>query len=79
MNKKELDALAGRTIVSASIRGGTKNWYGDDADDVPFLDLYFNDGTMVTITSAYGSYTGKSEDEYPCFVLVGEIKKAPPD
>lgn len=77
MGNEKLDALVGKVIASASIRGGVKDMFGDETDDKPFLDLHFDDGTMVAITSVYGSYTGKSEDEYPCFVLVGNIEKAP--
>ena len=45
----------------------------EEYDDEPFLDLEFTDGTSARIIAEYGGYTGKSEDEYPRFILVKEL------
>ena len=47
----------------------------ENYDDVPFLFLEMEDGSIFKITSLYGTYTGESKDEYPCFIDVEKIKK----
>lgn len=64
---EEKNELIGKTIKSASILG-IKGY-----DDKPYLLLEFTDGTEVKIIATYGGYTGNSEDEYPCFILVGGV------
>lgn len=66
MEEKE---LIGKTIVSA-IRKGIEGY-----DDEPYLELVFNDNTKVTISAGYGMYTGKSEEEYPRYIGIGDIEK----
>lgn len=64
--KGKLDII-GKTITHAQFRK-----YKEDCDDVPYLDLTFSDGTMITIEGTYGGYTGQSYDEYITFIKVGE-------
>ena len=56
--------LIGKTIKHIELRGIK------DCDDNPYLDITFNDNTKITIISYYGSFTGKSDGEYPCFIGV---------
>lgn len=72
MKKKkewEESELIGKTITSAKITGV------ENCDDYPYLELEFSDGTKTVITASYGGYTGKSEDEYPCYISVGDVVK----
>jgi hypothetical protein len=39
-----------------------------DYDDRDCAVMKFNDGSKLKIKSVYGGYTGKSRDEYPCFI-----------
>lgn len=62
--------LIGRTIVAAKI----KKLRG--YDDEPILELSFRDGSSAVIEANYGSYTGRSEDEYPRWIDVTFRPKA---
>ena len=61
--------LEGKKIIKAEIKGI------EECDDKPFLFLTMEDGSVYKITSYYGMYTGKSDDEYPRFIKVEEVKK----
>lgn len=58
--------IIGKTIKDFNFKGVHK------CDDIPYLELFFDDNTSVLIHSWYGGYTGKSEDEYPCFISISE-------
>ena len=61
--------LIGKTIKNVVKRGIV------GCDDKPYLDLYFTDGSKVTIIASYDSiFTGISQDEYRKFIKVGEIE-----
>ena len=59
-------SLVGKKIMSAEIKGI------DGCDDLPFLLLKMEDGSVFTIISYYDDYTGKSDNEYPRCIRVVE-------
>jgi hypothetical protein len=59
--------LIGKTIKSAEIKKLSEKY-----DDEPYLDLTFTDGSSIRIMANYGGYTGKSDGEYPRFILIKE-------
>lgn len=61
--------LIGKRIKSAKI-----SKINNETDDTPYLDLEFDDGIKVRIIANYGSYTGKSDGEYPRFITVRKVK-----
>lgn len=61
------EQLIGKAITSAKVTGI------DGCDDMPFLELEFSDGTKCVIEAYYGGYTGKSVDEYPRYISVGDV------
>ena len=56
--------LIGKTIINTQLM--KKNGYDDEA----WVRLDFTDGTHCFVVSSYGSYSGKSEDEYPAFIFL---------
>jgi hypothetical protein len=64
----DFSSLVGKTIVSATVVGI------EGHDDKPYLDLVFTDGTTARIVATYGGYTGRSEDEYPAFIELDEVR-----
>ncbi len=62
--------MKGKTIKSYRINGI------QGYDDMPFLTLYFTDGSSVVIEANYGGYSGRSEDEYRRYIEVGKIIKS---
>ena len=71
--KKIIKKLHGKTIERAWIAKK------EGCDDIPYLFLKMMDGSVYKIVSSYGSFTGESQSEYPCFISVheerGEMKK----
>jgi len=65
-NVTDISQLVGKTIVAAQ-RMKLK-----DCDDEGYLLLTFSDQSRALIVASYGSYTGKSEDEYPTFLGLTE-------
>ena len=59
--------LVGKTITAAT----QKSYVGHD--DSGFLLLEFSDNTSALIISTYGSYSGKSLDEYPTNILIEDV------
>lgn len=55
--------LIGKTIKNIEI--SPREGY----DDVPFLDIEFDDGTSVRFMATSGGYTGNSFDEYPMEIV----------
>ncbi len=70
MNLKE---LLGKTIIKAEYRQ-LCDGEGEPYDDIPYLDLWFDDGTKITIVSYYGDWDneGYSEGEYPRYLEILE-------
>lgn len=71
MEKEEnkiIKEIKGKTIEYAEKRGL------EMFDDKPYLDIHFTDGSVIAITSYYGDYTGKSEEEYPRYIDVRRKK-----
>lgn len=58
--------MIGKTIASVEFRRLKKY------NDIPYLDIFFTDGTKITISSDYAGYTGKSQDEYKRLIIAGE-------
>jgi hypothetical protein len=56
--------LIGKTIASVKVKKLA------DKDDQGFLEMQFSDGSQIIIIAGYGGYTGKSEDEYPTYIIV---------
>lgn len=67
--------LCGKTIVTAMISRLQPDSDGREFDDEPYLFLSFSDGSEAVVTSSYGGYTGRSEDEYPAFISVYKVNK----
>lgn len=65
-----IDKLRGKVIKSVVTRGR------EGYDDTPFVDIEFEDGTMVTIQGGYDKETGESLDKYRQYAQVGRLKKA---
>jgi hypothetical protein len=63
----EEQKLIGKRIVKAEIKGI------EGFDDMPYLFLTMEDGSIFKVTSCYDGYTGKSNDEYPRFIKVEEL------
>ena len=59
--------LIGKKIIKAEIKGI------EGYDDMPYLFLTMEDGSIFKVTSYYDRYTGKSNDEYPRFIKVEEL------
>ena len=49
--------------------------YDENFDDEDSIIIEFTDNTKIEVKSSFGGYTGESKDEYPCFVLVGNLKE----
>ena len=62
---KTIEKIIGKNIKSAKF-----NKINNEYDDIPYLDLEFEDGTTARIVASYGAYTGHSEDEYPCYIYI---------
>lgn len=63
------EKLIGKKIIKAEIKGI------EDCDDKPYLYLTMDDGTVFNIIAEYDNYTGKSNDEYPRFIIIKEVKQ----
>lgn len=59
--------LVGKKIISAKFSKILEEY-----DDIPYLDLEFEDGSKVRVVAQYGGWTGSSEDEYPRFIEIKE-------
>ena len=60
----DIERLIGKTIKAVEPLGIKGH------DDVPYLLIYFTDGSRAMMEGSYGGYTGKSEDEYIRFIGV---------
>lgn len=69
MDDDTVKGLINKTIKNARIKKISKEY-----DDRPFLVLDMADGSRFIIESKYGKWTGKSEDEYPRYITLREIK-----
>ena len=65
-----IEDLVGKTIKSIDTSRKIEGY-----DDEPFLDLVFTDGTKCTFKAGFGGYSGSSEDEYPCYIVLLEEKE----
>lgn len=63
---KTFKELIGKTITNA------EELLCDGYDDRAWLKLEFSDGSNVIIESIFGSYTGNSLGEYPCFIRIND-------
>lgn len=61
--------MVGKTIKSVK-KYGAKGF-----DDEGTLEIVFTDGTSVLIHSCYDNYTGKSQGEYPCSIIIDNEEK----
>jgi hypothetical protein len=62
----DFSILIGKTIVQATLMERPPH------DDAAWLRLDFTDGSHIFLTGSYGSYTSKSEDEYPCYITIND-------
>lgn len=75
MENKDLLQLIGKTIKKIEwvpIPCEQESWKRPDScpyDDGDDLKITFTDGFSFIIKASYGGYTGKSEDEYPTFLI----------
>jgi len=63
----EEQKLIGKRIIKTEIKGI------EGFDDMPYLFLTMEDGSIFKITSYYDRYTGKSNDEYQRLIKVEEL------
>lgn len=66
----DFSALVGKTIKAATLMKRP------EYDDEAWLRLEFEDGTSSVLMSTYGDNTGRSEDEYPCFIVIASPEGA---
>jgi len=62
------EEMIGKTVKSVKVTGFPPP--EDDYDDRPYLHIFFTDGTKIIVYASYGSFTGKSMDEYPARINV---------
>jgi hypothetical protein len=71
--------IIGKTIARVQRIKTPKTWTDNTTitftDDDRTIKVTFTDGSSVFIEASYGSFTGKSEDEYPVHLSVSEIIK----
>jgi hypothetical protein len=58
------------TNLIGKIISNVENMHKPGYDDSGWLRLTFTDGTSCIIESSYGTYTGKSIDEYPSTLFI---------
>lgn len=67
MNKECCTYLTGKTIAKVT------NEFDEEFDDRDQIKITFTDGSCIWISAYYGSYTGKSRDEYPAYLFVSDL------